>query len=109
MVYLTIKYGILGLSISFFFSLSFNNLSQLALLYYLEKLNPITKYHLLTLLSSTIIVLISYYTKNMLGVFYSIIVFSILLSIFSISAYKHFFNAKEKQSFKNAISKFKST
>lgn len=105
MIYLTINYGILGLSISYFFSLSLNNLSQLGLLYYLEKLNPLTKYHFLTILISSIIIIISHYIKTKTNLLLSITAFIIMTSIFCIIIYKYFFTNKEKQSFKNAKSK----
>jgi O-antigen/teichoic acid export membrane protein len=104
MIYLTINYGILGLSVSFFFSLSFNNLTQLGLLYYLEGLNPITIYHILSMVISSLIVIISYYTKIILSFHLSIIVFLFLVSIFFVISYKLFFTDVEKKSFAKAMS-----
>jgi O-antigen/teichoic acid export membrane protein len=105
MIYLTIQYGILGLSISYFFSLSLNNLSQLGLLYYLEKLNPLTKYHFLTILTSILIILVSYYIKTKINLLLSILLFLLMIIIFCIIIYKYFFSKEEKQSFKKAKSK----
>ena len=106
-VILTVKFGVLGLSISFLFTIIYNNLAELLALYYLEQISPITPCHiyliLLVSIFSTIPMTIEFIgmeTRMKLSI-------SVLLSTaYSLISYRYLLNKDERQSLGKILNQF---
>jgi O-antigen/teichoic acid export membrane protein len=101
-VILTKQYGVLGLGVAYFISLSFNNITEVILLYHLEKLSPFTKRHLyltiLALLTATIV----YITKMYLQM-YSIPIAIFLTVLYLYTTYKLILDKKDTTAIKSIL------
>jgi O-antigen/teichoic acid export membrane protein len=105
-IYMTAQYGIIGLSLSFLFTMSYNNIMELIVLYKYEGLNPFTRYHLYIILICAINSLISIKLSSLIGNIGGIIAsFALSISIDLIS-YKYFLADYEKMAIDSILEKY---
>lgn len=98
-ILLTLEFGVIGLTISFLFTMVYNNFIQVAVLKYLEEISPLTKNHIYLVVSVGILALLpmaSTYIVGSTGLLAVLTLFCTLLYI--VTSYRYLLDQDEKDS-----------